>query len=135
MTQDQMYDVADSIMAQKLSQIEGVGQVFVWGQSQPAVRIEVNPKLLNQLGVGLEQVRTAVAAQNVNVAKGSLHNGQYQLDRADQRPAQEGQGLQAAHRRLPQRCSGAPAATSPLSVDSIRTSTTPAVSTANPACC
>ena len=43
MTQDQMYDVADSIMGQKLSQIEGVGQVFVWGSSQPAVRIEANP--------------------------------------------------------------------------------------------
>ena len=75
MTQDQMYDVADSIMGQKLSQIEGVGQVFVWGSSQPAVRIEANPNLLNKLGVGLETVRTAVAAQNVNVAKGSLQNG------------------------------------------------------------
>src|SRR5215475_6356811 len=53
MTQDQMYDVADSIMGQKLSQIEGVGQVFVWGSSQPAVRIEANPNLLNKLNVGL----------------------------------------------------------------------------------
>ena len=44
MTQDQMYDVADSIMGQKLSQVEGVGQVFVWGSSQPAVRIEANPQ-------------------------------------------------------------------------------------------
>jgi multidrug efflux pump len=76
MTQDQMYDVADSIMGQKLSQIEGVGQVFVWGSSQPAVRIEANPNLLNNLGVGLEAVRTAVAAQNANLAKGSLQSGQ-----------------------------------------------------------
>ena len=76
MTQDQMYDVADSIMGQKLSQIEGVGQVFVWGSSQPSVRIEANPNLLNKLNIGLEAVRVAVAAQNVNVAKGSLQNGQ-----------------------------------------------------------
>ncbi len=75
MTQDQMYDVADSIMGQKLSQIEGVGQVFVWGSSQPAVRIEANPNLLNKLNLGLEAVRTAVAAENVNQAKGSLDDG------------------------------------------------------------
>ena len=75
MTQDQMYDVADSIMGQKLAQVEGVGQVFVWGSSQPAVRIEANPNTLNKLNIGLEAVRSAVAAQNVNVAKGSLDDG------------------------------------------------------------
>ena len=73
-TQDQMYDVADSIMGQKLSQIEGVGQVFVWGSSQPAVRIEANPQALNNMNVGLEALRTAVAAQNANQAKGALEN-------------------------------------------------------------
>ncbi len=72
--QDQMYDAADSIMGQKLSQIEGVGQVFVWGSSQPAVRIEANPNLLNKLNVGLETLRTAVAAQNVNQAVGMLQD-------------------------------------------------------------
>jgi len=76
MTQDQMYDYADSIMGQKLSQVEGVGQVFVWGSSQPAVRIEANPQQLNNMGVGLETLRAAVAAQNANQAKGSLDNGQ-----------------------------------------------------------
>jgi multidrug efflux pump len=75
MTQDQMYDVADSIMGQKLSQIEGVGQVFVWGSSQPAVRIEANPNKLNKMNLGLEAVRTAVAAENSNQAKGSLEDG------------------------------------------------------------
>ena len=73
-TQDQMYDVADSIMGQKLSQIEGVGQVFVWGSSQPAVRIEANPNALNAMNLGLEAVRTAVAAQNSNIAKGSVED-------------------------------------------------------------
>jgi multidrug efflux pump len=75
MTQDEMYDVADSIMGQKLSQVDGVGQVFVWGSSQPAVRIEANPQALNQMNLGLEAVRTAVAAQNSNQAKGSLDDG------------------------------------------------------------
>ena len=75
MTQDEMYDVADSIMGQKLSQIEGVGQVFVWGSSQPAVRIEANPQILNNMGLGLEKLRTAIAGQNANQAKGSLDNG------------------------------------------------------------
>ena len=75
MTQDQMYDAADSIMGQKLSQVDGVGQVFVWGSSQPAVRIEANPQMLNNMGVGLETMRTAVAAENANQAKGSLNDG------------------------------------------------------------
>jgi multidrug efflux pump len=68
----QMYDVADSILAQKLSQVAGVGQVFVWGSSQPAVRVEVNPMLLNKLGVGLDTVRNSLNAVNANIAKGSI---------------------------------------------------------------
>ncbi len=75
MTQDQMYDYADSIMGQKLSQVEGVGQVFVWGSSQPAVRIEANPQKLNNMSLGLEALRSAVAAQNANQAKGSMDDG------------------------------------------------------------
>jgi multidrug efflux pump len=62
MTQYQMYDAADSILSQKLAQVQGVGQVFVGGSSQPAVRIEANPNLLNQMGIGLDTVRNAVAA-------------------------------------------------------------------------
>ena len=76
MTKDQMYDAADSILGQKLAQIEGVGQVFVWGSSQPAVRIEANPNALNNMNIGLEAVREAVASQNVNMAKGSLQGDQ-----------------------------------------------------------
>src|ERR1700722_9115686 len=59
-TVPQMYASADSILAQKLSQVNGVGQVFVWGSAQPAVRAEVNPTLLNKLGVGLDTVRNAL---------------------------------------------------------------------------
>ena len=68
----QMYDVADSILSQKLAQVSGVGQVFVWGSSQPAVRVEVNPTLLNKLGVGLDTVRSALNAANSNAPKGQV---------------------------------------------------------------
>src|SRR5437660_2348967 len=74
MTVPQMYDSADSILAQKLSQVEGVGQVFVWGSSQPAVRAEVNPTLLNKLGVGLDTVRNALNLANANRPKGQVGN-------------------------------------------------------------
>ena len=70
--QDQIYDAADSVISQKLSQVPGVGQVFIGGSSQPAVRIEANPTILNKLGLGLETIRTAVAAENTNQAKGSF---------------------------------------------------------------
>src|SRR6516225_4646058 len=62
LTQDALYDSADSILGQKLAQIEGVGQVFIWGSSQPAVRIEANPNSLNKMNIGLEAVRQAIAA-------------------------------------------------------------------------
>jgi multidrug efflux pump len=74
MTVPQMYDAADSILAQKLSQVDGVGQVFVGGAAQPAVRAEVNPTLLNKLGVGLDSVRNALNAANANRPKGQVHD-------------------------------------------------------------
>src|SRR6202165_5411354 len=67
-----MYDAADSILAQKLAQVQGVGTVFVGGAAQPAVRAEVNPTLLNKLGVGLDTVRNALNLANANRAKGQL---------------------------------------------------------------
>jgi multidrug efflux pump len=67
-----IYDAADSILAQKLSQVEGVGQVFVGGGAKPAVRAEVNPMLLNKLGVGLDAVRAALNLANANTPKGQF---------------------------------------------------------------
>jgi multidrug efflux pump len=75
MTIPRMYDAADSILAQKLAQVEGVGQVFVGGAAQPAVRAEVNPTLLNKLGVGLDTVRNALFAANANAPKGQVSDG------------------------------------------------------------
>jgi multidrug efflux pump len=68
----QIYDAADSILAQKLAQVEGVGQVFTWGSARPAVRVEVNPNQLNSYGVSLEQIRKSLQSANANLAKGAL---------------------------------------------------------------
>jgi multidrug efflux pump len=70
----QIYDAADSILAQRLSQIEGVGQVDVRGSSRPAVRVELNPNQLNSYGISLEQVRKSLQSANANLAKGALSN-------------------------------------------------------------
>src|SRR5438094_6822981 len=64
MTQGQMYDAASTVLAQKLSQIEGVGQVNVGGSSLPAVRVELNPAALNKYGISTAQVRTTIQATN-----------------------------------------------------------------------
>ncbi len=69
-----LYDTSDSILAQKLSQVNGVGQVFTYGSAPPAVRVEVNPMLLNKLGVGLDTVRNALNLANANQAKGQVSN-------------------------------------------------------------
>jgi multidrug efflux pump len=67
-----MYDVGSSILAQKLAQVEGVGQVFVGGSSLPAVRVEVNPTVLNSFGLNLQDVHTALSAMNANRPKGEF---------------------------------------------------------------
>ena len=67
-----LYDAADSILAQKLSQVEGVGQVFVGGGAKPAVRVKVDPNRLSQMGIGLDEVRGALALVNANSPKGEL---------------------------------------------------------------
>ena len=73
---DQMYDVADTIIAQRLAQISGIGQVVVGGSSAPAVRISVNPVQLAALKISDEEVRTAIAKANPFLPKGVLENGQ-----------------------------------------------------------
>jgi multidrug efflux pump len=75
LTKAQMYDAASSIMAQKLSQISGVGQVIVGGSSLPGVRVELDPRVLNKYGIGLEQVRGVLAAANANTPKGHFSDG------------------------------------------------------------
>lgn len=71
----QMYDVASTILAQKLSQVSGVGQVLVGGGSNPAVRVNINPTVLNHLGISLEDVRTILGNANANRPKGEIDDG------------------------------------------------------------
>ena len=70
-----MYDVASSILQQKLSQIDGVGQVTVGGGSLPAIRVDLNPTALNSYGIGLGDVRRMLSRTNVNRPKGQLSDG------------------------------------------------------------
>ncbi len=86
LTQGQIYDAAATVLQQKLSQVAGIGQVNVGGSSLPAVRIELNPNALFKYGIGLEDVRAALAAANANSPKGAIENyGQhFQLYTNDQ---------------------------------------------------
>jgi len=70
LTRGQMYDAASTVLAQKISQVAGVGQVQVGGGALPAVRVELNLPALNRMGIGLETVRAAIAASNANRPKG-----------------------------------------------------------------
>src|SRR5215510_16356227 len=81
-----LYDLAYSVLQQKVSQVEGVGQVIVGGSSLPAVRVELNPQAVNKYGVGLEHVRTALGAANANRPKGQLCNDEatWEIHASDQ---------------------------------------------------
>jgi len=74
MTRGQLYDAASTILAQKLSQVDGVGQVTIGGSSLPAVRVELNPTALNKYGISLEDVRNTISATNANRPLGVLEN-------------------------------------------------------------
>jgi multidrug efflux pump len=69
-----LYDLCDSFLAQKISQVDGVGLVRISGGAKPAVRVDLNPNALAHYGIGLEEVRAALAAANANTPKGTLEN-------------------------------------------------------------
>jgi multidrug efflux pump len=79
MTQGQMYDAASNVLAQRLSQLSGIGNVNIGGSSLPAVRVELNPQALYNYGVGLEDVRAALASANANSPKGTIDDGNRRL--------------------------------------------------------
>jgi multidrug efflux pump len=78
LTLPDMYDTANSVLAQKLAQIQGVGQVFVGGSSSPAVRVQVNPQQLNSYGISLETIRAVLGSANANRPKGETSDLQQQ---------------------------------------------------------
>jgi len=101
LTQGDLYDAASTILEQKLLQVDGVGDVNVGGSSLPAVRVEVNPTQLSKYGVGLEDVRAALAAANANSPKGSIEDStnHWQIYDNDQsREAKDYNGLIIAYR-------------------------------------
>jgi len=76
LTRGQMYDVASTVLAQRIAQVSGVGQVDVSGSALPAVRVEMNIAELNRAGIPLESVRTAIAATNANRPKGMVDDAE-----------------------------------------------------------
>jgi multidrug efflux pump len=86
LTPGQLYDAAANVLSQTLSQISGVGQVYVGGAARPGVRVELNPTALFKYGIGLEDVRAALASANANSPKGSIDTPSfhYQLYTNDQ---------------------------------------------------
>ncbi|MGC2415759.1 MAG: efflux RND transporter permease subunit [Stellaceae bacterium] len=85
-TRGQMYDAASTILQPALSQIQGIGQVTIGGSAAPAVRVELNPNALFKYGIGLEDVRAALASANAHSPKGAIEDGErhYQLYTNDQ---------------------------------------------------
>ncbi len=79
LTTGQIYDSASNIVQQKLSQVEGIGQVELGGSSLPAVRVDLNPRALFKYGIGLEDVRAALSAANANAPKGAITVGPRRL--------------------------------------------------------
>jgi multidrug efflux pump len=86
LTRGQIYDAASTVMQQALSQIQGIGQVGISGSSLPAVRVELNPMALFKYGIGLEDVRAALASANAHSPKGAVEEGdrRFQLYTNDQ---------------------------------------------------
>jgi len=72
LTQGQIYDAADAVISQRLSQIDGVGGVNVGGSALPAVRVEINPLAVSKYGIGLQDIRAAISNANANAPKGAI---------------------------------------------------------------
>jgi multidrug efflux pump len=79
LTRGQLYDAASNVLQQRLSQLDGIGQVSIGGATLPAVRVELNPTAMFKYGIGLEDVRAALASANANSPKGSIDEGDHRF--------------------------------------------------------
>ena len=109
----QLYDIASSVFAQKLSQVKGVGPGQVGGSSLPAVRVEVNPQPLSNYNVGLDQIGTFLQGANANQPQGRARERQDAASDLCHRPAFPGEGLQGSGGGLPERRAGPPVGPGP----------------------
>ena len=100
MTPAQIYDVALNLLAPRLAQIRGIGSVNIGGSSPLAVRVELNPQALYKYGIGLEDIRAALAAANANSPKGTI-DAAPALSNLHKRSGNGGCRLRAAGHRLP----------------------------------
>jgi multidrug efflux pump len=80
LTRAQLYDSANSILQQQLSQVDGVGQITLGGSALPSVRVELQPDQLNSYGIGLEDVRASLSSANANSAKGHIDQGDQRFE-------------------------------------------------------
>jgi multidrug efflux pump len=79
LTRGQLYDAASNVLQQRLSQLDGIGQVSIGGATLPAVRVELNPTAMFKYGIGLEDVRAALASANANSPKGAIEDGDHRF--------------------------------------------------------
>jgi multidrug efflux pump len=79
LTRGQLYDAASNVLQQRLSQLDGIGQVSIGGATLPAVRVELNPTTMFKYGIGLEDVRAALASANANSPKGAIEEGDHRF--------------------------------------------------------
>ena len=100
-------DYADTTLAQKISQVAGVGLVTISGGQRPAVRIQANPTALAAYGLSMEDLRTSLGQANVNQAKGNIENRRESFIIGANDQLLTSSAVRAAHRRLPQRQPGA----------------------------
>ena len=100
-TAGELYDLASNVLQQRLSQLPGIGEVDVWGSALPAVRVEINPAAIFHYGIGLEDIRAALASANANSPKGAIEDDDhhYQIYANDQATkAAQYKGLVIAYR-------------------------------------
>jgi len=123
MTRGQIYDAADTVVQQRLSQVPGIGEITLGGSALPAVRVDLNPNALSKYGIGLEDVRAALAAANADSPKGAIEfsGNRYQLYSNDQAttPADYAPLIIAWRNNAPVRLSNV--ATITESVENVRT--------------
>ena len=108
LTQGQMYDAASNVLAQRLSQLSGVGNVNIGGSALPAVRVELNPHALSNYGIGLRGRARGASSANANSPKGTIDDRRSSLSDLHQRSGQRRRRLCAAGDRLSQRRVRAP---------------------------
>ena len=122
-----LVDEQAQLLAQRLSQVNGVALVNIMGSRKNAVRVDVDPQKLAAHGIGIDEVATAITAANVNLPTGTMYGNTQELRRPGRRPAADGGELRTGHHLVSQRQSGSPRTKSRTSTTAWKT-TRPATS-------